>query len=126
MTQSLEDYLETIYLISRDKNFTRVKDISGRLSVKMPSVITAVRELKNLGYLSQEKYGYVEMTDKGRQAAERIFKKHSVLKDFLTRVVGVSDAAAEKDACAMEHILSEETLRKIGKFSRKRQRRIQS
>lgn len=118
MTQSLEDYLETIYRISLDSKVARVKDISSRLSVKKPSVINAIRELKNLDYLSQEKYGYVEMTDKGKRQAGLIFKKHLMLRSFL-RAIGVSEKTAENDACSMEHILSEETLNRIGKFTRK-------
>jgi DtxR family transcriptional regulator, Mn-dependent transcriptional regulator len=120
MTQSLEDYLEAIYLVTLDRKVARVKDISDRLSVKKPSVINAIRELKSLDYLSQERYGYIEMTGKGLKQAGLIFKKHSMLKEFLMEVIGVSEKTAENDACGMEHILSGETLLKIERFTRKK------
>jgi DtxR family transcriptional regulator, Mn-dependent transcriptional regulator len=116
MTQSLEDYLESIYLISLDKKVVRVKEISEKMAVKSPSVINAVRELKESGYLSQERYGYVELTEEGARQAKMILKKHTMLKKFLTGIIGVSEKSAEEDACRMEHFLTEETLNKIEKY----------
>jgi DtxR family Mn-dependent transcriptional regulator len=116
MTQSLEDYLEAIYVISLDKKVARVKDISIKLDVKMPSVINALRELKDLNYLLQERYGYIILTDKGIKMARLILKKHKMLKDFLVRVLGVSEVNAEADACRMEHFLTDETLARIENF----------
>lgn len=116
MTQSLEDYLETIYVISLEKKVARVKDISEKMDVKKPSVINALKELENLAYLNHERYGYIELTDTGINKAESIFKKHNMLKEFLQRVIGVSVKSAETDACRMEHFLTEETLNKIEFF----------
>ncbi len=116
MTQSLEDYLEAIYVISLDKKVARVKDVSNKLDVKMPSVISALRELKDLNYLLQERYGYIILTDEGVSKARVILKKHRMLKDFLVRTLGVSDICAEADACRMEHFLTDETLKKIEHF----------
>jgi DtxR family transcriptional regulator, Mn-dependent transcriptional regulator len=116
MTQSLEDYLETIYILIKDKKVARVKEISEHLNVKKPSVINALKELESRKYISHEKYGYIELTDDGRSEAVCIFDKHKMLKKFLIDVIGVSDAIAEKDACAIEHCLNQETLDKIEKF----------
>lgn len=113
MTESLEDYLETIYVISRDKKVTRVKEISERMGVKKPSVINALRELKIRNFISQEKYGYILLTGEGVREAQGILKKHRVLKKFLMDVVGVSERSAENDACKMEHVISGETMKKI-------------
>jgi DtxR family Mn-dependent transcriptional regulator len=119
MTQSLEDYLESIYLLTRGRRVARVKDVSDAMKVKMPSVANAVRVLKKNGLVVQEKYGFIELTPAGRKEAMAILKKHETLKNFLVRVVGVSEKRADEDACAMEHYLSVETLRKIGRMVHK-------
>lgn len=110
MTQSLEDYLETIYLIGLDKKVVRVKDISEKLAVKKPSVIKALRELSTREYIEHERYGYIELTQTGLKEAKIILEKHRMLKSFLINYLGVPETIAEKDACCMEHILSPETL----------------
>lgn len=119
MTQSLEDYLETIYLIIQTNKVARVKEISERMNVKKPSAINAIKELGKRGLLHHEKYGYIELTDEGIKAAEIIFEKHKMIKKFLIDVLGVSEEVAENDACQMEHILTKETLDSIEKFMTK-------
>lgn len=113
MTQSLEDYLETIFVLNKGRAVVRVKEISEKMDVKKPSVINAMRELKKQDLVRQEHYGFIELTASGRSRAQAILKKHEVLKDFLVRVLGVSEKNADEDACSMEHILSGETLGKI-------------
>ncbi len=120
MTQSLEDYLEAIYLLCLDKKVARIKDISEKMSVSKPSVIQAIKELKNADFLVQEPYGYIELTVKGTEKAKEILKKHNILKEFLVKIIGVSLENAEKDACKIEHIISDETFSKIIKFMRKK------
>ncbi|MEJ5285367.1 MAG: metal-dependent transcriptional regulator [Brevinematales bacterium] len=120
MTQSLEDYLEAIYLLCLDKKVARIKDISEKMSVSKPSVIQAIKELKNADFLVQEPYGYIELTVKGTEKAKEILKKHNILKEFLVRIIGVSLENAEKDACKIEHIISDETFSKIIRFMRKK------
>ncbi|MCX7821285.1 MAG: metal-dependent transcriptional regulator [Brevinematales bacterium] len=120
MTQSLEDYLEAIYILCLDKKVARIKDISEKLAVSKPSVIQAIKELKNENLLIQEPYGYIELTSSGLEKAKQILKKHNILKKFLEEILGVSTENAEKDACKIEHIISEETFTKIIKFMRKK------
>jgi len=118
MTKSLEDYIEIIYVLIRDKRRARVRDIATALKVKMPSVVKGVAELKKLGLVSQEPYGDVELTVKGRRIATMILNRHTKLREFLMRL-GVSRRIADKDACLMEHILSAETMDKIRDFLKK-------
>ena len=115
LSQSLEDYLEMVYMLRMDGGVARVKDIAAALSVKMPSVAKAILELKKLGLVTQEPYAGVELTKAGETAAANVLNRHILLKGFLVRL-GVSEAAADKDACSMEHILSAETLSKIEAF----------
>lgn len=122
MTNSLEDYLETIYLLAQTKGRTRVRDVAASLHVKMPSVIKAILELKRLGYVVQEPYGAVELTEAGVATASQILGRHTLLKEFLG-LLKVSEATAEKDACTMEHFLSAETLACITDFVKAQKRK---
>ena len=113
MTQSLEDYLEVIGNLEEENHNPRVKDIAERLGLSKPSVHTALHELENRGMITHEHYGAIILTTKGKEAYKVIKYKHDSLKLYLTKVLGVSDETADKDACAMEHIISEETFEKI-------------
>ena len=115
VTNSLEDYLETIYLLVQANGSARVRDVALALHVKMPSVIKAILELKRQGLALQEPYGAVELTEAGVAAASLILGRHTLLKKFLL-LLKVADETAEKDACAMEHFLSAETLARITEF----------
>jgi DtxR family Mn-dependent transcriptional regulator len=118
----LEDYLETIFLLAQANGRTRVRDVAAALHVKMPSVIKAILELKKLGFVVQEPYGAVELTEAGQAAAGQILGRHTLLKEFLC-LLKVDDETAEKDACTMEHILSAETLARIADFVKSRNRK---
>ncbi len=118
MTQSLEDYLEAVYMLIKDSHSAQVCDVARMLSVKMPSVVKAVRELKKLGLATQEPYANIELTEKGWRVARRLMNRHTLLRSFLMKL-GVSRRTADKDACLMEHILSAETLDKIRIYNEK-------
>lgn len=113
MTQSLEDYLEVIGNLEEENHNPRVKDIAERLGLSKPSVHTALHELENRGMITHEHYGAIILTAKGKEVYEEIKFKHDSLKLYLTKVLGVSEETADKDACAMEHIISTETFEKI-------------
>jgi DtxR family Mn-dependent transcriptional regulator len=112
MTQSLEDYLEMVSFLS-DEGEVRVTDIASRLKVSKPSVLTALKVLEDQGFLEHERYRTVSLTKKGALQAADIRGRHDFLTAFLRDIVGVDAEIAEQDACKMEHVLSEETLRKM-------------
>lgn len=118
MTQSLEDYLEAVYMLISEEKPAQVRDIANMLSVKMPSVVKAVHELKNLELVTQEPYAPVKLTPKGLKLARLIMNRHTLLRSFLVKL-GVSRKTADRDACLMEHILSAETLDKIRSYTEK-------
>ena len=118
MTQSLEDYLETVYLIILDGRVAQVRDIAHALGVKMPSVVKAIRELMRLELAVHEPYGGVDLTAKGRRVAKSILGRHTLLREFLVKL-GVGEKMANRDACLMEHIVSAETLERISIFTEK-------
>jgi DtxR family Mn-dependent transcriptional regulator len=112
MTQSLEDYLEMVSFLS-DEGIVRVTDIATRLSVSKPSVLSALKNLEEQGFLTHERYRTVSLTQKGVVRAAEIRERHTLLTVFLQEIVGVNAEIAEKDACKMEHLLSEETFKKV-------------
>ena len=115
MTKSLEDYIETIYVLIKEKGAARVRDVAADLHVKMPSVVKAMAELKKLELVTQEPYGDIELTVKGRKLAANVLGRHNLLKAFLVKL-NVPAETADKDACLMEHILSATTLDRIREF----------
>ena len=120
MTQSLEDYLEAIYMRIAEGKAAQVRDVARMLSVKMPSVVKAVRELKKLGLVTQEPYANIELTAKGSRLARHVLDRHTLIREFLMKL-GVTRRNADRDACLMEHILSAETLDKIRIYTEERQ-----
>lgn len=112
MTQSLEDYVETIFRLQGEGVGVKVSDIAAALAVTKPSVVRAIRELTRLGLVRHEPYRGVELTEKGRRVAKLVLNRHLLLREFLVKL-GVSAQTADRDACLMEHILSAETLDSI-------------
>ena len=117
LTASTEDYLETIFLIGQDLPVIRVKDISSRMGVSMPSVNSAVKNLASKKLVTFEKYGYIQLTESGKKLGKKIFEKHTLLKSFFTDILGVEPETAENDACKIEHHISNSTINKLREFS---------
>jgi len=113
LSKSLEDYLEAIYVVAQEKKIVRVKDLIKMLDVKTASVIGALKKLEERQLVNHEHYGYIELTAEGEKHAVRVYEKHKVLLRFLTEFLKVNKETAEKDACLMEHCISEETFAKI-------------
>ncbi len=118
MTKSLEDYIEEIYVLIDTKGAARVRDVAQSLHVKMPSVVKAISELKKMELVTQEPYGDIGLTTKGRRVASSVLARHKTLRAFLVKL-GVSDEVANRDACLMEHILSAQTMDRIKDFLKK-------
>lgn len=118
ISPSLEDYLEAIYNLGEEQQKVRVTDIAARLGIAKPSVNKAIRILSDSGYLVHERYGLAELTATGRQAAQNVIEKHSALMEFLIKVLGVESGVAEQEACKIEHLISDSTLKKIVDFTR--------
>ena len=116
ITPSLEDYLEEIYLIEETKKIVRVTDIAAGLNISKPSVNRALKMLREMDFIHQEKYGDVELTEEGRKKAASVMVRHRLLRRFLQEVLGVSPETAEKDACMMEHVVSQETMERLVQF----------
>ena len=113
LSASRQDYLEAILELSNENGQIRSIDIAEKLSVSRASVNKAIGILKTSGYVIQERYSYLSLTDSGKNAAGAVKERHSTIKCFLIDLLGVSEATAESDACKIEHCISPETLEKL-------------
>ncbi|MGI6110341.1 MAG: metal-dependent transcriptional regulator, partial [Eubacteriaceae bacterium] len=110
----IEDYIERIYLdYIQDNRGVRITDLAAAMNVSKASANDAVKKLKSLGYVEHERYGQIYLTDSGIEAGASVYNKHTTLTRFLHELLGVSPVTAENDACAIEHIISDETFEKI-------------
>jgi DtxR family transcriptional regulator, Mn-dependent transcriptional regulator len=116
LSQTLEDYMEAIYLIVRQKKVARVKEIAEFLNVKTPSVVDAIAKLQDMELIEHEKYGYLSLTDIGIKKAELIYQKHTEVYKFLSQFLGMDDVSSERDACGIEHHMCSQTLERITKL----------
>ncbi len=116
-TASLEDYLEAIYIISlQSGGSVRVTDLASRLKIRKASVSEALTRLSKRGLIKHKRYGMITLTAKGKDVAEKIYRRHMIFCRFLEEVLGVDRETAERDACLIEHAVSRQTLEKIEKF----------
>lgn len=108
LLESGEMYLETILVLQQKNKNVRSIDISEEMQYSKPSVSRAVKLLKTNGYINVDPNGYITFTDKGREVAEEIYDRHTVLTKCLISL-GVPEEIAAKDACKIEHDISRET-----------------
>lgn len=112
--ESAENYLETILILSQKHPVVRSVDIATELDFKKPSVSVAMKKLRQSGHIVVSPEGYITLTESGREVAERIYERHTLLSDWLTRL-GVDPKVAVEDACRIEHVISAESFEAIKK-----------
>lgn len=110
--ESGEMYLEAILVLSQRSGFVRSVDVGEYLGYSKPSVSRAMGILRKGEYIVMEKDGAITLTEKGRQIAEMIYERHTVLSQLLMQL-GVSEATATADACKLEHSISDESFQAI-------------
>ncbi len=113
--ESGEMYLETIHVLSKKNGAVRSIDISEHMGYSKPSVSRAVGLLKNEGYITVDKDGYIHLTETGIAVSEKIYERHTVLTQLLISF-GVSEEIATEDACRLEHAISDESLEAIKRY----------
>ncbi len=116
LSESGEMYLKTILKLSMKKTCIRSVDVAEEMGYSKSAVSRAVSRLRSGGYLMMESTGRLVFTEKGRSAAERLYERYLVLYSVLT-ALGVSAETAMKDACRIEHYISEETFQAIRKHA---------
>lgn len=112
--ESAENYLETILILSKRKPNVRSIDIANELGFSKPSVSVAMKNLRQNGYVLMDKEGYIKLTVAGRDIAETMYERHTLLSKWLI-VLGVDEKTAVEDACRIEHVISAESFEAIKK-----------
>lgn len=110
--ESGEDYLEAILMLSETKNGVHAIDICEHLNITKPSVSVMLKKLREDGYITIDNENHLHLTEKGLPIATKTYDKHKFLTHYLISI-GVSKETAEKDACKIEHDLSDETFEKL-------------
>ena len=116
LMESGQMYLETIYVLSKEKSAVHSIDVSEHMGYSKPSVSRAISLLRTGGYVEMAEDGALTLTSDGVAVAEKIYERHTILTAFLTRL-GVDPAVAAEDACKMEHDISDESLAAIKRFT---------
>lgn len=112
--ESSENYLETILVLSRRLPVVRSVDVATELNFKKPSVSVAMKKLRESGHITVSNEGYISLTESGREIAECIYERHTLLSTWLERL-GVDPETAAEDACRIEHVISPESFEAIKK-----------
>ncbi|MGN0527312.1 MAG: metal-dependent transcriptional regulator [Acutalibacteraceae bacterium] len=108
MYESGEMYLETIYFLQKEISNVRSLDVAEYMGYSKPSVSRAVGILKKDGFIETDENGFLILTKKGKEVAEKTAERHNTLSDIFKKL-GVSEEVATKDACRIEHVISDET-----------------
>ena len=117
--ESGQMYLETIYILSKDKSIVRAIDVCETMGYSKPSVSRAMGILKNERLISINTSGHITLTNKGREIAESMYERHTLISSFLESI-GVDSEIAAEDACKIEHCISEESFEAIKKFTERK------
>lgn len=112
LTPSMEDYLEKIYELMKEKGYARVSDIASSLAVQPSSVTKMLQKLDDNDYVSYEKYRGIMLTDRGQRMGQLMKERHLMLAEFL-RILGVSEATIQQDVEGIEHHVSPKTLESL-------------
>ena len=113
--ESAENYLESIFVIKKQKGLVRSIDIANDLGVSKPSVSVAMKNFREEGYITVDPDGYIDLTSKGLEIANRVYERHEIISEALM-AIGVSKEAALVDSCKIEHVISEESFLRIKEF----------
>lgn len=112
--ESAENYLETILILKKRMGEVRSIDIVNELSYSKPSVSIAMKNLRENGFVTVDKDGYIDLTEKGREIAETMYERHTIISNWLM-FLGVEESTALEDACRIEHVISAESFEALKK-----------
>ena len=106
--KSAEDYLEAMLMMKEQHGYIRSVDVAEQLGVTKPSVSYATKQLRENGYITMDRSGFITLSDSGMEIAERMYSRHKALTEFFISI-GVNPQTAREDACKIEHDISQET-----------------
>ena len=114
--ESMEMYLATVYVLEKRSGHAHVTEIAKVLNVSKPSVTKAMKYMIENELVDKEPYGSITLTEKGRKAAERIYRNHILITRFLEKTLNMKPEDAANDACRIEHVVSENMIEAIEEY----------
>jgi Mn-dependent DtxR family transcriptional regulator len=118
INESVENYLETILILSKNLPMVRSIDVATELNFKKSSVSVAMKNLREKEYITMTNEGYILLTETGKEIANMVYEKHTFLSGWLKHL-GVDANTATEDACRIEHVISNESFEAIKKYVNK-------
>ncbi|HIQ32061.1 MAG TPA: metal-dependent transcriptional regulator [Methanothermococcus okinawensis] len=117
MSESIEDFLEKVYIFTRDKNRpVKTTELAKLLNIKPPAITNMAKKLHKLGYVEYEPYIGIRLTEKGMEKAKIIMEKHRTIEKFLVECLGLDKEVAYREACKLEHAMSDKVFKRFKKF----------
>lgn len=116
VSENIEEYLESIWELTQDGRPARTTDIAKKMKVSPASVTEMMQRLDSQGYITYEKYKGATLTDSGKAIGESVKRKHRLLERFLVDVLGIDKEKSHDEACRLEHMLSDESERRISEM----------
>ena len=116
VTEAIENYLETIYILSLRQNEVHAVDVCAYLSYSRPTVAIVLRQMRESGLVTVDDMNHIHLTPEGEGIAKKLYERHTLISEMLVSL-GVSRETAVRDACKIEHDLSEETFDAIKKHA---------
>ena len=116
LSDSLEDYLETILALETTNKVARVKDIADKMGVLRGSVTGALKNLGEKGLINYQPYSFITLTSKGKTIAREITRRHEEIKNFLQNILQIDEKSADTNACRMEHDMDRAVIDRLVKF----------
>lgn len=116
--ESMEMYLETVYILEIEHGHAHSVEIAKKLGVSKPSVTKAMKLLKEKGLIHKESYGSITLTPKGLELSMKVYRRHKMITLYLEHSLGISSYEATTNACKMEHIISSEMMNSIEQYLR--------
>ncbi|MBE6598314.1 MAG: metal-dependent transcriptional regulator [Ruminococcaceae bacterium] len=118
--EAAENYLETIYMLRKRNGSCRSVDVAAELGYSKPTISVMMKNLRENGYIRIDDGGELILTETGMGIALRMYERHEIIAEVLMKM-GVSEDTAYKDACKIEHDISDETFdaikRQLPRFS---------
>jgi len=116
MNRSVEDYIKVILTLGGDKRYVGTVEVARQLEIKAPSVTQMFKRLNELGLVTYKPRIGVKLSDKGFHEAVKILRRNLIFRVFLTEILGLSEEEAVKEACKLEHVVTDEVLERILKL----------
>ena len=116
--ESIEDYLETILILSKKRPVVRSVDIANEMGFKKPSVSVAVKNMKAKEYIEVSEDGFITLTPSGKKRAKNVYERHTFFTKWFADL-GIDEETADEDACSIEHVISDKTFKAIRNYVNK-------